>query len=484
MLTPSYRKWPESLWSNVTLSPVSSPTLLSLNEALAARLGFDATWLAAPEGVAMLAGCHMPADVIPVAQAYAGHQFGQFVPSLGDGRAMLLGTVQDREGTPFDVQLKGAGRTVFSRNGDGRAAIGPVLREYLLSEAMHAMGVSTTRALVAVATGEDVLRDRALPGAILTRVSRSFLRVGSFQFAACRGDVPALRAVVLFAAKNLYADRVIAANDAEPDIDALRVPLFDAVADAHADLIAHWMSLGFIHGVMNTDNMSIAGETIDYGPCAFLDSYVPDKVFSGIDVRGRYAFNRQADVARWNLARFAETLLFSEDDAAIKPFRDIIDDFPTRFQRRYRGLMAQKLGLPGCDAEDEAIIDGCLAILTEEAMDYTSFFLTLPDRISNCGGEMSLRNPHAFQNWAEKWAARVALQPGGGRKAAEMMSRRNPAVIPRNHQVEKVIMAAECGDLQPFHQLLDAVTHPFQRNAVLEQPPTKEEEVHTTWCGT
>lgn len=396
------------MWRDVTLSPVSRPTLLSLNEALARRLGFDATWLASPEGVAMLAGCHMPAGVVPLAQAYAGHQFGQFVPSLGDGRAMLLGSVQDREGTPFDVQLKGAGRTSFSRQGDGRAAIGPVLREFLLSESFHALGVKSTRALAAVATGEDVLRERALPGAILTRVSRSYLRVGSFQYAACRGDVTALRSMVHFAAKNLYADRVAAANDANTDIDALRVPLFDAVADAQADLVAHWMSLGFIHGVMNTDNMSIAGETIDFGPCAFLDAYVPDKVFSGIDVRGRYGFNRQADAARWNLARFAESLLFSEDDAAIAPLRDIIDDFPSRFHRRYRGLMAQKLGLPGCGAEDNAIIDGSLHVLTAEAMDYTRFFRTLPDRVTHVGDEIALRNPHAYKGWAEKWAARVA----------------------------------------------------------------------------
>ncbi|MEE8657839.1 Protein adenylyltransferase SelO [Acetobacteraceae bacterium EV16G] len=484
MLAPSYRKWPESLWRDVTLSPVSKPTLLSVNEALAGRLGFNATWLASTEGVAMLAGCHMPAGVLPGAQAYAGHQFGQFVPSLGDGRAMLLGTVQDCEGTSFDVQLKGAGRTVFSRQGDGRAAIGPVLREYLLSEAMHAIGVKTTRALAAVATGEDVLRERALPGAILTRVSRSYLRVGSFQYAACRGDVTALRAMVLFAATKLYADRDTVAGDENPDIDALRVSLFDAVADAQADLIAHWMSLGFIHGVMNTDNMSIAGETIDYGPFAFLDSYVPDKVFSGIDVRGRYGFNRQADVARWNLARFAESLLFSEDDDAIAPMRDIIDDFTSRFQRRYRGLMAQKLGLPGGNTEDNAVIDGCLNILTAESMDYTRFFRTLPDRVADVGGEIALRNPRAYKDWAEKWAARVTHRPGGFKMAVDIMSQHNPAVIPRNHQVEKVIVAAEGGDLKPFHQLFDAVTHPYLQNAIFEAPPTREEEVHTTWCGT
>lgn len=485
MLTTSYRQLPEMLWRRVSLSPVPDPSLFALNEMLAGHMGLDATWLASSEGIAMLAGCRMPPGVMPVAQAYAGHQFGQFVPSLGDGRAMMLGSAPDAKGRINDIQLKGAGRTPFSRSGDGRAAIGPVLREYLLSEAMHALGVKTTRALAAVSTGEDVLRDRALPGAILTRVSRSFLRVGSFQYAACRGDLAAIRALVFIATERLYPGvtgprSVMAASE----VEAMRVPLFNAVVEAQADLVAHWMSLGFVHGVMNTDNMSIAGETIDYGPCAFLDHYIPDKVYSGIDVRKRYAFQLQPDIARWNLARFAETLLLSEDDDVITPLREVIDDFPARYRRRYRHLMSRKLGLTLLDAEDNAIIDECLGLLAAEAMDYTTFFLTLPEMLSGDPNAHAMGKIRAFDTWFKRWTSRVAQNPGGRSNALAVMSQHNPAVIPRNHQVEKVISAAEAGDLTPFRQFHDAITHPYRRCAVYERPPRAEEEVHVTWCGT
>lgn len=485
-LIASYRRLPQQLWSLVALSPAPMPECVSINLELAKLARLDVDWLQSGEGLAMLSGSAMPPGVTPVAQAYAGHQFGRFVPSLGDGRAMLLGAGRYLGGERFEMQLKGAGRTVWSREGDGRAPIGPVLREYLVSEAMHALGVKTTRALVAVATGEDVLRDRALPGAVITRLSRSFMRVGSFQYAACRQDHAALLALVRLAARDIHGLSVPeeSPDDAADRLTSLRIALLDSVVHAQADLIAHWMSLGFVHGVMNTDNMSIAGETLDYGPCAFLDRYEPERWYSGIDRGGRYAYRNQPDIARWNLVRFAEALILSEDDEAIGPMRDIVADYPARYARARRLRFGKKLGLSQPDEADQDLIDRFLDILEDENADFTESFQGLPTELGSETPSRTWRNVDKFKPWVGQWAKRVEAQSGGRDQALTLMSGSNPAVISRNHLVEKALSAAEDGEIKPFQSLLDAVTRPFERHSVYGCPPERDQEVRTTWCGT
>ncbi|AQS88643.1 hypothetical protein AA101099_2432 [Neoasaia chiangmaiensis NBRC 101099] len=471
-LANHYAALPQHFSAPAVLQPVKAPRLVKLNTALARSLGLDPIWLSGPEGVAFLAGNRFPDGINPVATAYAGHQFGHLVPQLGDGRALLLGDGVDERGKPFEIQMKGAGRTPFSRRGDGRAALGPVLREYLVSEAMAAFGVPTTRALAAVSTGETVVRATLQPGAILTRVASSHIRVGTFQFFALRGDDDAIRQLADFALERHYPELI-----GRPD---RYLAFFDAVVSAQAELIAHWMSLGFIHGVMNTDNMTVSGETIDYGPCAFLDEYDPRKVFSSIDQGGRYAYDNQPRIAQWNLARLAETLLPLMDgdaDVAVGKAQEILMAFPTRYGHAYDRHFRAKLGLRAEREEDHALIVDWLTLLAAEKADFTLSFRQLSE------GALAHDAMPGFGSWHARWRDRVAREDSMDAAQAAMRFV-NPVVIPRNHRIEAVISAAETGDFGPFEAMLAAVTHPFDDDAAHASPPRPEERVWETFCGT
>ncbi len=479
-----YAELPETCFARVDPTPVEKPALLRLNSGLAESLGFDPEWLAGEAGVALLAGNRVPKTARTLAMAYAGHQFGQWVPSLGDGRAILLGERRDRDGRLREVQLKGAGRTPFSRGGDGRAAIGPVLREYVVSEAMHALGVPTTRALAMVASGEPVYRERAEPGAVLTRVSSAHLRVGTFQYFHQRGDVDTLRALADHAIDALYPE----ARGAESP----ELALLAAVVRSQADLVAQWMGLGFIHGVMNTDNCSIAGETLDYGPCAFMDTYHPETVFSSIDRGGRYAFHRQPGIALWNLARFAETLLpllAGDEEAALQSGREILDTFGPRFQEAYQTRLLEKVGLPGGGEAELETAGSLLKLMAEQGADYTLTFRRLAEAPADDLGAVrtGFAQPLDFDAWALRWRERLAA---GGRSDDERraaMQAANPAFIPRNHRVQQAIEGAERGDLDPLEDLLAVTATPYVGHPQLDayqQPPEPHEVVRQTFCGT
>lgn len=466
----SYARLPERFYVRQKATPVAAPEPIVVNAALAAELGLDAAALASAEGTAVLAGNATPAGAEPLAQAYAGHQFGGFTPQLGDGRALLLGEVIDARGRRRDIQLKGSGRTPFSRMGDGRAWLGPVLREYVVSEAMHAMGVPTTRALAAVATGEPVLRETGpMPGAVLARVAASHLRVGTFQFFAARGDEDGVARLTEYAIARHY-----------PDADGA-LGLLDRVVAAQAALMARWLGLGFVHGVMNTDNCTISGETIDYGPCAFLDTFEAGKVFSSIDQFGRYAYNRQPEIAAWNLAQFATALLpliDAEPDRAVARATEAVQRFPDLFVGEWSAVFGAKLGLRDWREGDAALVNDLLAAMQAGRADFTNTFARLAD---GRAGE-AFADPAPLAPWAERYAARLAEQEGPDRDA---MARANPRVIPRNHHVEAIIAAAIAGDTGPFHSLLAAVTRPFDDPPEsLTRPPAAEEEVHATFCGT
>ncbi|MFT3809952.1 MAG: YdiU family protein [Micropepsaceae bacterium] len=465
----AYKALPERFYAPVTPARVADPKLIAFNDGLARELGLDVEAVKA-EAAELFSGNAVPEDAQPIALAYAGHQFGNFVPQLGDGRAVLLGEIVSG-GVRRDVQLKGSGQTPFSRRGDGRAALGPVLREYIVSEAMHALGVPTTRALAAVATGMSVLREAGmLPGAVLTRVAASHIRVGTFQYFAARRDVEALR---------LLADHVIQrhypgiAGEARPYLK-----LFEAVLRRQAKLVAQWMVLGFIHGVMNTDNCAVSGETIDYGPCAFLDAYDPAKKFSAIDEGGRYAFGNQPGIAQWNMARFAETLLglIDEDiEAAIAAANDVLTIFPEAFREAWTAGMRAKLGLGAAPDEDETLIGDLLNLMAAAGADFTLTFQTLtraPHTISTLLGE-------GGEAWLARWTAR---EPD-----VAAMERANPVRIPRNHRIEQVIQAAEGGDFAPFHRMNAALAQPYESDPAFrdfEAPPEAGEEVARTFCGT
>ncbi|MEY3273315.1 MAG: hypothetical protein RLZZ341_2216 [Pseudomonadota bacterium] len=467
--------------------PVAAPRLLVLNEPLAAELGLDAAALRGPAGAAVFAGNQVPEGAEPVAQAYAGHQFGGFSPQLGDGRALLLGEVIDRAGRRRDIALKGSGRTPFSRGGDGRAAVGPMLREVLVGEAMHALGVPTTRALAVAATGEWVLRDERLPGAVLARVAASHLRVGTFQFFAARGDTARVRQLLAYA---------VARHD--PDLAALPEDqqarrFLERVARRQAALLAQWMGLGFIHGVMNTDNMTISGETIDYGPCAFMEAYDPGTVFSSIDHQGRYAYANQPAIARWNLARLAETLLpllHADADAAVAEATVVVDAFPGWYQAEWLAVWRAKLGLAEDGAQDEGdtrLAEAWLRLLQEHAVDFTQAARALAPAAA--GDEAPLRalfaasdgGPAGIDAWLPRWRAR------GLREAAALRAA-NPRVIPRNHRVEEALAAATAGDLAPFEALLAALRRPFDDDPALdryaEPAPAAVTAAYQTFCGT
>jgi len=481
----SYARLPERFFASTQPLQSPSPTLIRVNEKLAVELGIDPEWLKSPAGLDMLSGRAPPEGSQPIAQAYAGHQFGNFVPQLGDGRAVLLGEVVDRQGQRRDIQLKGGGRTAFSRGGDGRAALGPVLREYLVSEAMAALNIPTTRALAAVTTGEPVVRETMLPGAMLTRVASSHIRVGTFQFFAARDDAEALR---------LLADHVIARH--YPAAATAPNPyraLLDAVIAAQADLVARWLLIGFIHGVMNTDNMAIAGETIDYGPCAFMDAYDPATVFSSIDRMGRYAYGNQPRIAHWNLTRLAETLLpllADDQDAAVEEAQAALASFGATFEQTYFGGLRRKVGLVSEAPEDVELINDILSRMKENEVDYTLFFRNLG--LAALGEDEPARalfiDPTAFDKWALAWRSRLSQdgQDPDSRRIA--MDRVNPAFIPRNHQVEAMIEAAvQRDDFSVFERMLDVLSRPFDdqpNERVLAQPPLPHERVAATFCGT
>jgi uncharacterized protein YdiU (UPF0061 family) len=483
----AYARLPDRFFARVTPTPVAAPRLIRVNAPLAAELGIDPEWLASAEGVAVLAGNRVPDTATPIATAYAGHQFGGFVPQLGDGRAILLGEVIDRGGTRRDVQLKGAGPTPFSRRGDGRAALGPVLREYLVSEAMHALGIPTTRALAAVTTGERVIRETMLPGAVLARVASSHLRVGTFQYFASRGDVEGVRTL---------ADHVIArhyphAAEAEHPHRAL----LEAVIRAQAELIARWLLVGFVHGVMNTDNMSVAGETIDYGPCAFLDEYDPGAVFSAIDSYGRYAYANQPAIAQWNLTRLAECLLpllGDDKDAAAADAVRALEAFAPAFEGAYQGGLRRKLGLSTEREGDAALADELLQAMAANGADFTLTFRRLSEAAADEGRDAEVRSlfadPGAYDAWAPRWRQRLREEPGDGAARREAMLAVNPAFIPRNHRIEAVIRAAvDRDDFAPFEELLAVLARPYdsQRdNARYMEPPAAHERVLQTFCGT
>lgn len=458
--------------------PLPEPRLLVLNERLAGDLGLDAAWLQGPDGLRFLAGNALPRGASPVAQAYAGHQFGGFVPQLGDGRALLLGEVVDSQGRTRDIHLKGSGPTPFARGGDGLAAVGPMLREYIVSEAMHALGVATTRSLAVVGTGREVQRETPLPGAVLVRVATSHLRVGSFQYAAVAGDSGLLRRL----ADHAIARHYPAAAEAENPYLAF----YEAVVAAQASLMAQWMLIGFVHGVMNTDNMTISGETIDYGPCAFMESYDPDTVFSSIDFWGRYAYGNQPLIAGWNLARFAEALLpLLSDDAgrAVALAEAAFGVFQSRYDEVWSSGMRAKLGLPA-DAGEGAVtplIDDLLRLLKESRVDYSSFFRHL-GRAARGDAEPArglFIDLAGFDEWMSRWRA---LGPD-----ACVMDRANPVYIPRNHLVEEALAAATSGDLAPLGRLLDAVTAPYDERPGLQRyasPAPDDFGAYRTFCGT
>jgi len=454
-----------------TAAVAPAPELLALNAELAAALGVDPAALREPSGVALLAG-QAPDGVTTVAQAYAGHQFGVYVPRLGDGRALLLGEVIDTQGRRRDVHLKGSGRTPFARGGDGKAAVGPMLREYLMGEAMHGLGIPTTRALAVVATGEWVRRERALPGAVLTRVAASHLRVGTFQYAAESGDRDLLRGLADYAIARHYPEAADAPNR--------YLDLYRRVVEAQASLVAQWMLVGFVHGVMNTDNTTISGQTIDYGPCAFMDAFDPATVFSSIDDSGRYAYGNQPRLLQWNLARLAETMLplFGENsEVALAAASEALNGFAAAYERHWAEGAAAKLGLA---APDQELVNDILGLLLAQQVDFTQFFRSL-----SAGTARTLfTEPEAFDAWA---ARREALLPADRAAVAAAMEGVNPIYIPRNHRVEEALTAAARGEMGPFHRLVEVVSHPFTERPGLADyvgPAPAGGGSYVTYCGT
>ncbi|PSC05128.1 YdiU family protein [Alsobacter soli] len=466
---------------------VSAPRLVKLNRELALQLGLGPDALSSPDGVSALAGRSLFGGSEPIATAYAGHQFGHFSPQLGDGRALLIGEVLDRSGARRDIQLKGSGPTPFSRGGDGRAALGPVLREYLVSEAMAALGVPTTRALAAVTTGEHVMREEILPGAVLARVASSHIRIGTFEFFAARRDVASLKTM---------ADYAIARHDpAAAQAENPYRALFEGVVRRQAELLSRWMLLGFIHGVMNTDNMSISGETIDYGPCAFMDTYDPATVFSSIDRQGRYAYGAQPGIAQWNLARLAEALLplMGEDQKqAVAQAQAALDVFVEVFNDRYLSGLRRKLGLVTAREEDLALAQALLARMASDKVDFTLLFRRLADAAADLSGNERVRDLFmdlpAIDEWLARWRARLAQEPASPEDRADAMRRANPAFIPRNHLVERMIEAAvERQDYAPFEEFLRVLAHPYEDQpefAAYAEAPPPSSQAYVTYCGT
>jgi len=462
----SYTTLPEAFYTRLDPTSVPAPKMLAYNEELAKVLNIDTGDL--DEAARVLGGCEIPQGAAPLAQLYAGHQFGNFNPQLGDGRAILLGEVIGTDGLRRDIQLKGSGPTPYSRMGDGRAWLGPVLREYVVSEAMHALGIPTTRALAAVSTGEEIWREQgALPGAILTRVASSHLRVGTFQVFAHRGEVENLKALTDYAIKRHYPD-------ASGPMDLLR-----SVCAAQADLVTRWMSVGFIHGVMNTDNCAISGETIDYGPCAFMDAFDQNRVFSSIDQQGRYAFGQQPGIAVWNMAQLATSLIqqMPDRDAAIEEATEIVHAMPALLEAGWLKRFAAKIGISDARKDDTGLIEALLEIMQTDGADFANTFSAL----MNGSAKDQLINQEAYESWEKDWQARIASEPN---PTAKMQSA-NPQIIPRNHRIEQMIESAVAGDMAPFHRLMKALATPFEdTDNALTRPPLTSEIVPATFCGT
>ncbi|WP_274362203.1 protein adenylyltransferase SelO [Paenibacillus thermotolerans] len=475
----SYARLPKIFYSEQQPNPVRAPKMAVLNEALAASLGLDVQELRSKDGINTFAGNHIPEEALPIAQAYAGHQFGHFT-MLGDGRAILLGEHITPTGDRLDIQLKGSGRTPYSRRGDGRAALGPMLREYLISEAMHALGIPTTRSLAVVTTGETIIRESELPGAVLTRVASSHLRVGTFQFAAQWGTPQDLQALADYALQRHYP---------HIETDGNRyVAFYKEVIARQAELIAQWQLVGFIHGVMNTDNMTISGETIDYGPCAFMDVYDPGTVFSSIDTHGRYAYGNQPSIAAWNLARLAEALLplfHDDEDQAVELAQDALSGFSQLFRRHWLNGMRAKLGIFNEEQDDESIIEDLLSIMQTYRADYTNTFRALTfDKPE----ELPLYGTSEFTKWREQWKARLSRQQEPLEASGDLMRSRNPAVIPRNHRVEEALEAAvNDGDYSVMERLLQALSKPYAhmpKQAEFCAPAPVTNRPYRTFCGT
>lgn len=488
----SYARLPEAFFARLDPVEVRSPRLVQFNANLARDLGLRLEGLSEERLAAVFSGNEIPDGAEPLAMAYAGHQFGGFSPQLGDGRAILLGEVVDANGARFDVQLKGSGQTPFSRNGDGRAALGPVLREYLVSEAMHALGIKTTRSLAAVTTGEPVMRETVLPGAILTRVASSHVRVGSFEYFASRGDSEAVR---------VLADYVIDRHEPELREDARPyLALLDRIADRQASLVAQWMGVGFVHGVMNTDNTSVAGETIDYGPCAFLDYYDAGACFSSIDRRGRYSFANQGPIAQWNLVRLAECLLDwltepterADPERAVDLANEVIQRFATRYEAYYLDVMRAKLGLARTSDEDRGLVDGLLDAMQRSKADFTNTFRLLADASEDPEAHGRVRelfaDPTDYDTWARAWQERCKAETRPAAERATAMRAVNPAYIPRNHLVEEALRAAvEAGDYGPFSRLHSVLARPFEVQDGHERYAVAgpdDQSCYRTFCGT
>jgi len=477
----TYAQLPERFAARLNPKPVKTPGWIALNQSLAEALGLDAAKLKTPEGLAVFAGNALPEGANPLAMVYAGQQFGQWNPQLGDGRALLLGEVVDPSGRRFDIQLKGSGPTPFSRMGDGRAWLGPVMREYLVSEAMHALAIPTTRALAAVTTGETIVRETPLPGAVLTRVSRGHIRVGTFQYFASQQDEEALRLLTTHCLERFYPDR------AEAEWPGLA--LFEAVLEAQADLIARWMSVGFIHGVMNTDNVSIAGETIDYGPCAFMDDYQPNKVFSSIDEMGRYAYGNQPRIGHWNLVQLAQALLplmGDSEESAVAAAQTTVDRYPELSQAAMRVLFADKLGLGAVTTDvAKSLADDLLALMVEQGADFTNTF-----RAASTDDQAlisALGDNSASHEWLARWHEALALVEQDVVSVREAMRRVNPKYTPRNHRIEEAIRAGMVNDFAPFERLHAVLQFPFDNQPEhdeLARTPAETERVRYTFCGT
>ena len=483
----SYTLLPERFYARLPPTPVAGPQLVRLNEPLARHLGLDVERLHSPEGIETLAGNRVPDGAEPLAMAYAGFQFGSWVPQLGDGRAILLGELLDRDGVRCDLQLKGAGRTPFSRMGDGRAVLGPVLREYIVSEAMAALGVPTTRSLAALLTGEQIMRESHLPGAVLVRVAKSHVRVGTFQFFAAQGDPGPLRQLAEYVIDRHYPSSRAAHNSIEA--------LLRAVVRQQARSVASWQLVGFIHGVMNTDNMLLSGETVDYGPCAFMDAYRPDAVFSSIDHGGRYAYENQPGIAQWNLACLAQALvpILDVDRAqAVSLAQSAIDEFQAVFRDAYGQGMGAKLGLVETHDGDVALGSDLLTLLNHEQDDFTLAFRRLADLAAPVTTEEQVVEIFDFSSaygpWLERWKNRCATDPRSTRERQQSMYAVNPAFIPRNHLVEEVIQASVTkNEFGPFHALVDVLACPFSYRSECVRyamPPRPDQRVFQTFCGT
>ena len=483
----SYASLPERFFARVQPTPVAAPRLIKLNHALASDLDLDLSGRDAPALAQLFSGNALPPGSVPIAMAYAGHQFGHFVAQLGDGRAILIGEMRDRAGVPRDIQLKGCGRTPYSRGGDGRAALGPVLREYLISEAMHALGIPATRSLAAVTTGESVQRETMLPGAILTRVAASHVRVGTFEYFAARGDVAGTKILADYVIDRHYPE---CAHEKSPYLALLK-----HVVTRQAALIARWMNVGFIHGVMNTDNMAVSGETIDFGPCAFMDAFDPATVFSSIDAHGRYAYANQPNAALWNLARFAETLLpliEADTQRAIGAATEALATFETLFNDCWLDGMRCKLGLSTAEAADRQLAEDLLKAMHRNQADFTLSFRALCAAARGGPGDGPVRaqflNSPDYDEWAQRWRARISREAMTLESRAESMQEANPVYIPRNHRVEQVIVAAvERGDFGPFEEFSQVLAAPYVERAAYASyaaAPQPQERVLQTFCGT